>query len=170
MELKWNALGNTIGYNYEKNKQAPSVTQYMAGAGSQTNTNTLTVGFLDGLQALVSAKEAEAEKIDQVVELENAEKQVMHDVKQAYYDYQKARIQVKSSLKRVDYRERLVRLNEHRLEQNETQGSEYLQAEVDLMRERTELHKALRDYFVAKAKLNQAVGLREFLPTEDSHG
>jgi outer membrane protein TolC len=125
---------------------------------------------LDGLQALVEGKEAEVDKLDQIVELENAEKEVVQDVKQAFFDYQKSLIQVESTLKRVDYRERLARLAEHRLGKNEIQVSEYIQAEIDLLRERTELHRALKDYFSAKAKLNRAVGRREFLPIEEKYG
>lgn len=164
LELKWNAAGNTVDYSFENNETAPSVTQFLQGSGSHTQTHSLKVQLLDGLEAFSEAKDAEVEKINQIVELEKAEKEVIQDVKQAYFEYQKARIQVESTLQRVEYRERLVRLAEHRLGQNEIQISEYLQAEIDLLREKTELHKALKDYFTAKAQLNRAVGIREFLP------
>ena len=167
--MNWNLGGNKTKYEFENHEQPPSVTGFLQGAGTQSTSNRLTVGILDGLKNLAEAKEAEIAKLDQVVALEKAEKEVVHEVKKAYFDYQKARIQVKSSLKRVNYRERLTRLAEHRLEQNEVQISEYLQAEIDLLREKTELHKALKDYFSAKAALNRAVGKREFFPIEEPH-
>ncbi|HTL47000.1 MAG TPA: TolC family protein [Verrucomicrobiae bacterium] len=169
LEFKWNALGSTIGHKFENDENAPSVTQFQSSSGTQTTSNTLSVDLFDGLDALVQMKEAEADKLDQIVELEKAEKEVIQDVKQAYYDYQKALIQVKSSLQKLDYRERLARLSKHRLEQNEIQISEYFQAELDLQQERTELNKALKDYFTAKAALNRAVGIRNYLPIEETY-
>lgn len=169
LEFNWNMMGNTVGYEFENDENAPSVTQFPAG-GSQTTRNTFSVDLLDGLDALANIKEAEAEKLDQIVELENAEKEVVQDVKQAYFDYQKALIQFKSSLQRLDYRERLARLSKHRLEQNEIQISEYIQAEIDLLQEQTELHGALKDYFAAKSALNRAVGVRNYLPIEETYG
>lgn len=170
LELTWNAAGNTVKYEYEDNQSAPSVSQFQATNGSVTKRNKLTLGLLDGLDALVDAKEAEAEKLDQIVELESAEKEVIQDVKQTYYDYQKASIQVKSSMQRLNYRQRLAQLSKHRLEQNEIQVSEYMQAEIDALSERAELHKALNDYFTAKSSLNRAVGIRDYMPIEESYG
>lgn len=167
LELTWNLAGNEIGYTFENDERAPSVSQFLAGTGTKTARNSLSMGLLDNLKAHVSAKEAEAEKLDQIAELEKTENEVVHDIKQAYFDYQKARIQMESSVKRLDYRYRLARLNEHRLGQNEIQISEYLQAEIDYLRELSDLHKAYKEYFTAKANLNRAVGVRDFLPVDE---
>lgn len=170
LELSWNAAGNRVSYEFENDSNAPSVTQFAGGgSGTQRTTNTFTAGILDGLDAFVDIKEAEVDKLDQIVELENIEKEVIRDVKEAYYDYQRAVIQVESTIKRVDYRDRLVRLAAHRLEKNEVEISEYVQAEIDLLREKSDLHKALTDYFTAKAKLNRSIGMREFFPIEESY-
>jgi len=109
--------------------------------------NSWDIGVLDGLDAFVGVKQAEVDKLNQVVELEKAEKQVLQDVKQAYYDYQKAMIQVNSNVKRLEYRKRLRDFAEYRLGKKEVEISEYLQAEADLVREKSELHKALKGIF-----------------------
>ncbi len=170
VELNWNAGGNNIQYKFQNDEQAPSVSQFLGGSGTQITENKLTVGLLDGLDKLVEAKEAEVERLNQVVELEKAEKDMIHDVKQAYFDFQKAKIQLESVLKRVDYRDRLRRLNAHRLGKNEVQISEYIEAEIALLKEKIELHKALKDYFTAKAQLNRAIGIRNYLPIEELYG
>ncbi len=170
LEFNWNVGGNKIGYNYDNNQTAPTVSQFQGGAGSNTRGNTLTFGLLDGLKDFADAKEAEVLKLDQVTQLEKKEKEVIQDVKKSYFDYQKAKIQVKSSLQRVDYRQRLVQLSKHKLEKNEIQISEYLQSEIDLLGERTSLHKALADYYTARARLNHAIGVRNYLPLEESNG
>lgn len=167
LEVTWNLGGNKVGYTFENNEQPPSVSQFLGGAGTDIRRNTLTVGVLDGLDQLVGIKEAEVAKIDQIIQLEKAEKQVVQEVKQAYFDYQKYSLEVRAALKRVDYRSRLERLAEHRLEQNEIQISEYLQAESDSLRERNLLHKALKDFFESKAKLNRAIGRRGYLKPDE---
>jgi len=170
MEFTWNAGGNTVEYTFDNVKTAPSISEFEGGRGTQTTRNTMKFNILDGLEAFAEIKEAEVEKLDQIVELENKEKEVIREVKQAYFDYQRYLIQVYSAIKRLDYRERLKRLSKHRLDKNEIQISEYLQAGMDLLRERSELHKALTDYFTAKTELNRAVGLREFMPIKEPHG
>ncbi len=170
LELNWNVAGNKVSYTYDKDKKAPSISQYLAGAGTQIRKNNLNIGILDGLDAYVNVKQAEVDKLNQVVELEKAEKQVIQDVKQAFYDYQKSLIQVRSTTKRAKWRERLRDLAKHRLERKEVEISEYIQAEADLVRERGDLHRTLKDYYSAKSALNHAVGIQDYLKLEGSHG
>jgi len=167
LEMNWNVGGNKLSYTYDKDHKAPSITQYDQANGSYLLKNGLTFGVLDGLDAFVNVKQAEVDKLNQVVELEKAEKQVLQDVKQAYYDYQKALIQVNSTVKRLEYRKRLRDFAEHRLSKKEIELSEYLQAESDLVREKAELHKALKEYFSAKAALNHAVGIQNFFSMDN---
>lgn len=171
VEMNWNMVGNNVNYTFENDSRAPSVSSFdNFGARSATTRNSVSMGFLDGLKAFADTKQAEVERLDQIVQLENAEKQVVRDVKQAYYGYQRAVIQVKSSLQRVRYRNKLVSLALHRLGKNEIQISEYLQAEMDLLREEADAHTALKDYFTSKAEINRAVGIRDFLPIEETYG
>lgn len=170
IEFNWNVGGNKIGYTHDDTQSAPTVSQFQGNAGSNTRRDTFTVGLLDGLKDFADAKEAEVLKLDQVNQLEKKEKEVIQDVKKSYFDYQKAKIQVKSSLQRVDYRQRLSQLSKHKLEKNEVQISEYLQSEIDLLGEVTTLHKALADYYTAKARLNHAIGVRNYLPLGDVNG
>lgn len=166
LEMNWNVGGNKVNYTYGRDQKAPSITQFQQASGTYIRKNGMTFGVLDGLDAFVNVKQAEVDKLNQVVELEKAEKQVLQDVKQAYYDYQKATIQVNSTVKRLEYRKRLREFSEHRLSKKEIELSEYLQAESDLVREKTELHKALKEYFSAKASLNHAVGIQNFFSME----
>ena len=163
LEVDWNAMGNKVNYTYEDDQRAPSVTQFQSGAGTITHRQSFNVGLLSGLDTFVDVKQAEVDKLNKVVELEQAEKKVLEEVKRAYYDYQKALIQMKSTMKRVQWRRRLRDLAKHRLEQKEVEISEYLQSEIDLLKERGEFHAALKDYYTAKSSLNYAVGVQEFI-------
>ncbi|HPW65090.1 MAG TPA: hypothetical protein PLY30_02925, partial [Candidatus Omnitrophota bacterium] len=51
LELNWNVGGNKVSYTYDKDKKAPSITQYAAGQGTSLRKNNLTIGILDGLDA-----------------------------------------------------------------------------------------------------------------------
>ena len=166
MEFKWNMGGNRLEYDFNNNKTPPSLTAFQAQSGSLVATNTLKVGLLDGLDVFANTKNAEVEKLDQVVELDKAEQEVIKSVKEAYYDFQKASIQLKSGIQRLNYRERLLRFSKHRMEKNEIEISEYLQAAQEFSNQKVEVHKTLSEYYAAKAKLNRAVGQRDFLAVE----
>ncbi len=170
LEFNWNIAGNKASWNFENDEKAPSVTQFQGGSGTQVTRHTLAVGILDGLSDWASVKEAEVAKLDQIVQMEKTEKEVVRDVKQAYFDFEKAKIRVKSSSQRFQYRKRLSAYSKHRLGKNEIQISEYLQSEIDVLNEATTLHKALADYYTAKVRLNHAIGIRNYFPVKELHG
>ena len=169
-EFNWNIGGSKVNYTYDNDDRAPSVSQFQSGTGSRTRSSKFCVGLLDGLSEYAAIKEAEVARLDEITQLEKTEKEVVHDVKQSFFDFQKARIRVKSTLQRVAYRRRLAGLNKHKLEKNDIQISEYLQSEIDALQEVGNMHKALADYYTAKAKLNNAIGIRNYFSLEESHG
>ena len=163
LEMNWNMGGNKVSYTYDRDYKTATIGSYGTALGQHIRKNGVNIGVLDGLDAFVNVKQAEVDKLNQVVELEKAEKQVLQDVKEAYFSYQKAMIQVNSTAKRVEYRKRMRDFTEYRLSKKEIEVSEYLQAESDFVRAKAELHRALKDYFSAKAALNHAVGLQNFM-------
>lgn len=169
-ELTGNVLGSKPKYTFDNDENAPSVTQFQQGTGTQVTRRKFELGILNGLKDYAELKEAEVKKLEQVIELEKKEQEVIREVKEAYFEYHKAEVQVESSLKRNQYRERLVELHKIRLEKAEVEISEYLQAELDLAEERGKFHRALADLFKAKSKMNRAIGIRNFLPVEKRYG
>ncbi|MBI4395072.1 MAG: TolC family protein [Candidatus Omnitrophica bacterium] len=166
MEATWPFLGNTLKYTYDHDQRAPSVTQFQGGTGTRIRSNAFSAELLDDMGAFSSILEAKINNLEQVVELEKTEREVVRDVKEAYFNFNKALIQVESAYKRMGYRARLAQLGKHRLDTNEIQISEYLQAEMDYTEERALLYKALSDLFLSKTKLNRAVGIRDYLVVE----
>jgi len=163
LEMTWPLAGNTLKYTYDHDQRSPSVTQFLSGAGTRTRSNSFSFGFLDDLGQFASMTEAKINNLEQVVELEETEREVIREVKEAYYNFKKSLIQVESAYKRMGYRERLATLAKHRLDLNEVQISEYLQSEMDFTEERGLLYKALADFFLSKAQLNRAIGIRDYL-------
>ena len=169
LELSDNFFGNKIKYVHDNDQNAPSISQFLQGSGTTIKRNRMEIGFLDGLDEYADLKESKVKKLEQVIELEKKEQEVVREVKEAYYEYNKAKIQMESSLKRNQYRERLVKLADTRLSKAEIEISEYLQAELDLSEERGRLHRALADFYKAKSKLNRAIGIRDFIPMEERY-
>ena len=169
LEISQNLFGNKMKYIHGHDQNAPSVSQFLQGTGSLVKKDRMEMGILNGLQDYAELKEAEVKKLERVVELEKKEREVIREVKEAYFDYQKSRIQVESSLKRNQYRNRLAELSKVRLAKAEIEISEYLQAQSDLAEERKKLHGALADLYKAKSKLNRSIGIRDFLPVEDKY-
>lgn len=166
MELTWNLAGTTAKYTLDHDKNAPSVSQFQAGQGSVTTKNSFSIALLDNLEDIYRLKEAQVEIMDQFVKLEQKEREVIREVKEAYFNFRRAQIQLESETKQLLYRERLAKLNKHKLEQNEIQASEYIESERDLVEEKAQFHKAMADYYVARVGLNRAVGLRGLLPVQ----
>lgn len=169
-EISDNFFGNKAKYSFDHNQNAPSVAQFLQGSGSRVSKRHFEIGLFDGLKEYSELQEAKVKKLEQVIELEKKEREVIREVKEAYFDYHKAEVQVESSLKRNQYRERLVKLAEIRLGKAEIEISDYLQAQLDLAEERARLHRALADLSKAKSKLNRAIGMRNFLPIEERYG
>lgn len=170
LEVSQNLFGNKMKWIKKRDQNPPSISQFLQGTGSTVSKNRMEMGLLNGLQDYAELKEAQVRKLERVVELEKKEREVIREVKEAYFDYQKAKIQVESSMKRNQYRSRLVELSKVRLSKAEIEISEYLQAWSDLSEERKKLHGALADLFKAKSKLNRAIGIRDFLPMEEKYG
>ena len=170
LEVSQNILGNKMKYIHGHDQNAPSVSQFLQGTGSVVKKDRMEIGILNGLQDYAELKEAQVKKLERIVELEKKEREVIREVKEAYFDYQKSRIQVESSLKRNQYRYRLAELSKIRLAKAEIEISEYLQAQNDLAEERKKLHGALADLYKAKSKLNRSIGIRDFLPMEEKYG
>jgi len=167
IECSWNFLGNTSKYFYDNNQTPPSPSAYKGNSqGTKTTTNTFAVGLLDGLDQFATTKEAEIATKEAILEFELSEKDMVSEVKESYYNYNRAKIQMRSILKKIAYREKLVELAKHRSEINEIQISEYLQSEIDLVEERNTLYQAMIDYFIARASLNKAIGVSNFFDIE----
>ena len=49
LEVNWNVGGNKVSYTFDRDKKAPSISQYLYGEGTALRKNTLNLGVLDGL-------------------------------------------------------------------------------------------------------------------------
>jgi outer membrane protein TolC len=165
-DVSWNLGGNTARYTFDHEENAPSVSQFQSGQGTETTRNTFSLALLDNLEDVYRVQEQEIEIMDQFMKLEEKEREMLRDVKEAYYNFRRAEIQLASETKQLLYREKVAALSKHKLEVAEIQASEYIDSEITLGDEKSEFHKAMSDYYVARSSLNRAVGIRDLLPLE----
>jgi len=83
-------------------------------------------------------------------------------VKESYYNYQEAVIQVKNSLEKVRFHEEAVKVARVQSELNEALQSQLLESLIQLVDEKSVYIKALSDYNLAIIKLNNAIGIRDY--------
>ncbi len=170
LTFKWNWGGNIAHYKYDKNRQGTGVEATdlnVGGDGYYDRVNRSGIGILNGLEQYSKTKEAEIKRKEAMLELELSEKDIVSEVKEAYYAYNRSLIKLKSSIKKLSYRKKMAQLAQHRSEVNEIQISEYIQAEMDLAEETNTLIQSIVDYFLSKEALNKAIGVRNYLSVED---
>jgi len=172
VEVKWNFGGNKHKYVYDKNRQGTGVEATdinVAMDGYYDRRNAATIGVFDGLEQFEKTKDAEIKRKEAQLELELSEKDVLSEVKEAYYAFNRALVQLRSVFKRIVYRKKLVELARHRSEINEIQISEYIQAEIDFVNEKNALYQSMLDYSIAKISLNKAIGIRDYITLDEGY-
>ena len=170
IEFRWNFGVSTTQYVYDQNRQGTGVEATdinVAMDGYYDRKNTIGFSVLDGLEQFAKTKEATVRRKEALVSLELSEKDVVGEVKESYYNYNRAMVQLRSLFKRLEYRTKLVEVASHRSETNEIEISEYIQTKIDLIREKEALYKAFVDYSLAKVSLNKAIGVRDYIPLDE---
>ncbi len=111
-------------------------------------------------------KEAQIKKHKAENDLLESRRQVNLEVKEAYYNYQEAVIQVKNALEKVRYQKEAVKTAALQAKLNEALQSQQLEAEIKLADERSVYIKALSDYNFSLARLNKAIGVEDYFTLE----
>jgi len=166
IDLAQNALGSTLKYGFDTDQHAPSVSQFQGQNGTRVNEHKFSAALLDNLQQFVDVKEARSQMLEQVVELQEKENEVIKEVKETYYGYHKALIQLDSAIKKMAHKDRVTKLKAFQLEKNQIQLSEYLQAEKDLIDAKNQFAESVAEYYKMQISLNKAIGEADLLRVE----
>ncbi len=170
VETTSNVFGNTFEYSFDTDQRGPSVTEFQGGSGTRTNTHKFTFALFDAIDAFVDEKEARIQMMEQMVELQEKENEVVKEVKETFYGYNRALIQLDSTVKKMEHRKRVAQLKFYQLGKNQIQISEYLQAEKDLLDAKQEYTQSVSDFIIARISLNKAIGKQDILKMESFQG
>jgi len=151
--------GNTASYSFTKEE-----TKKKVGLTDRQGTEVQSgeIGILDAMSVASEVREAEIKRHKSENELIEASRQVNLEVKEAYYNYQEAVIQVKNTLEKVRFQNEAVKTARAQARLNEAMQSQVLEAEIKLTDERSLYVKALSDYNFSLTKLNKAIGIADY--------
>ncbi len=151
--------GNTASYSFarEETKRKIGLTDRQS-----TDVHSGEFAILDAMGVATGVQEAEVKRHKAENELLETRRQINLEVKEAYYNYQEAIIQVKNSLEKVRFQKEVVKTAKAQAELNEALQSQLLETEIKLADERSLYIKALSDYNFSLAKLNKAIGIQNY--------
>ena len=155
--------GNTASYSFSKEQTQRKVGQ-TDRQGTQTHSGEFAI--LDAMGTAAEIKEAQIKRHKAENDLLESRRQVNLEVKESYYNYQEAVIQVKNALEKVRYQKEAVKTANLQAQLNEALQSQQLEAEIKLADERSLYIKALSDYNFSLARLNKAIGVEDYFTLE----
>ena len=149
--------GSSINPLASKEKTAPDL-----GSTSRTETESqsMTVGVLDSLGAGSNYYQSQIEENKARDEFKKIKKDVILEVKESFYNYQKARIQIESALKELEYRKKEFAIAETRDRLHQIESTEYLQSLSSLSEAEIALKEASAFSAITIFALEKATGLK----------
>lgn len=155
--------GNTASYSFTKEE-----TKIRVGQTDRQGTVTQEgeIAILDALGSRSGIKEAHIKMRKAENDLIESRRQVNLEVKEAYYNYQEAIIQVKNALEKIRFRKEAVKTAKMQAQLNEALQSQHIESEITLADERSVYIKALSDFNFSFVRLNKAVGIDDYFSIE----
>jgi outer membrane protein len=148
--------GNSLRGTGTKEKTSPDL-----GETSRTGTNaqTANVGVLDGLKVISDRRQATINKDRAMMELDQSRRNVDVEVREAFFNLEKAKLQLKGGQQEYDYRQKELTIARQKERMNLIEPTQALSAESSFAEASVSLEEAVAFYQVSLAQLEKAVGL-----------
>jgi len=153
----WNFFGNNVTPMASQDKTAPDL-----GSTSRTETRSqsVTVGFLDGMEAGTNLRQADIDEEKSKDDLRKSRKDILLELREAFYNYQKARLQIESSRIEVDYRKKDAAIAQAKDRLHQIEAPQMLQAMSSYTEAESKLREAIAFYMSSIAALEKAIGTK----------
>ncbi|OGR56618.1 MAG: hypothetical protein A3I11_09390 [Elusimicrobia bacterium RIFCSPLOWO2_02_FULL_39_32] len=147
--------GSSIAPMASTEKTAPDL-----GSASRTDTRaqTITVGLLDSLPAGSSLMQAKVEEEKAKEEFRKIRKDILLEVKEAYFNHQKAKVQIESAQKELEYRKKEAAIAQAKDRLHQIEATQFLQSLGSLKEAEISLKEASVFYITSYAALEKATG------------
>jgi outer membrane protein len=134
--------------------------------GDDWGTNiTFNIGFdfplFTGFRNLAQYKQATLQEKGARLALENLEKGILLEVKQAFYNFQAAKQSIAAAQENVTQAEKTYEIIDVRYRNGLATNLEFMDVQLAAMQARTNYLSALKNYYTAKAEIKKAVGKEE---------
>jgi outer membrane protein TolC len=136
-----------------------TVPDYAETTATNVEGKTVSVGMFDALKSAGDARQARAARDRAIYERDQARRDVEVDVREAYYNIQKGKIQIRGARSEVDYREKELDIAHQKERMNMVEPQETLAAENAFGEATANFEEALAFYQISLAGLERAVGV-----------
>lgn len=159
LQVKKNFWGNIGDISHTKNRTAPKL-----GQDTRTSSNAydFSLGILDGLGGLSEIQKAHIEYLKSIDDKMTIEQSVELEVKEAYYNYKKALIQLGNSTQKIKIKYKELNVARLQTAYHETPESKLLESYVKFSEEFIQYNDTLNNYFNALNNLNKAIGIDRY--------
>lgn len=147
--------GSSISPMASTEKTAPDL-----GTTSRTETaaQSLTIGLLDSLGAGSNLSQAKIEEEKAKEDLRKVKKDVLLEVKESFFNYQKAILQMDSARKELEYRSKEVAIAQAKDRLHQIEATQLLQALAGLKEAEVGMKEATAFYLISIAAMEKATG------------
>jgi outer membrane protein TolC len=160
----WNAgveasmffLGNSVKGTGTKDRTAPDYGELTATA---TSGFTASMGLLDGFKLIGDARQASINREKAFYDREQGRRNIEVEVREAYYNIQKAKIQIRGAEQELEFRRKELGISRQKERMNLIEPSQSMQAEVAYGDAVNSWEEAVSFYKVSLASLEKAVGM-----------
>ncbi len=155
--------GNTAEYSYTKEEWTPVVSAFQ---GTESITSQTKAKLLDKLDYYSDKELAEIDLDKQRQELSKARQDIILEVKEACFGYEKALIQLDTAANKVKYQESDLEFTRLKRGMDEIQDSAVIEGMIKLAQEKFGYVQALTDCHTTLASINKAIGIEDYYKDE----
>jgi len=151
--------GNTFEYNYVREKWAPTVSAFR---GTESATSYFTYNFLDNVEYFSSVQEAKVGHQRAEYEYNKAKQDLIVEVKEQYFQYRKAILQMDIAEAQVEHQQTYVDV----LTENQRYGvveiSKVIEEIAKLAEHEYGIISSVAEYYISISGLNKAIGVPDY--------
>jgi len=155
--------GNTISYNLNKDETAPRLGQ-STRTGSQSQI--WEFNLLNNIVRYSEEKNAQIDLKKAINELNETKKSISTEVREAFFRYEKAIMQVDGSVIKIQLRQKEIEVSQANVDVDQAFLSELLESKMKLTDEKVSYINSVSNYFTAISGINKSIGLSEFYNVE----
>ena len=157
-------FGSEIGYTYTKEVWQPQVSAL--NYGSEAISNTITFDLLNQFPVWNEQVEADIGFSRAQHEYNNIKKEIALEVKEAYFKYKKALVQMGLAKSKLEYQSKQVQFLVAQNKLNQAPLSKVIEEMLKLSEEEYSQVQSVNDYYVSIKSINKAIGIINYFDPE----
>jgi len=155
VKLSYPFWGNTVRGNFDEEKAPPDLGQLLV---THSQHQSLEVGFLDAMPTRSNVKQAKLQYEKAQAELVEAARKAEYEVREAYFNLEKAARQIKAVREDITFRQKDMEITREKVKLGLSELSQLMGAEVSYTQAQVSEQESLAAYNVALANMDRVAG------------